>query len=169
MKRHLWWIFLLGAALGQTAKDLQGLGPEEAMALAKRWRQAGVQAVSYLTQEAVVFEVGGSRVAIPLPKDRMALAIAPYRTLTHPCTIHYFSSCRGELVGERFRVRVYREGKLLLDKEVEAGPDGFFELWLPRNGRFTVEIQQGTWVAQGSVATFKDSPTCLTGFRLAAR
>ena len=57
----------------------------------------------------------------------------------------------------------------MLKTQVRSGKDGFFELWLPRNRRYTLEIRWGNLAATGSVATFSQSPTCLTGFRLASR
>ena len=55
------------------------------------------------------------------------------------------------------------------DPVVRTGKDGFFELWLPRNRRYTLEVRQGDWVAQGALTTFAQSPTCLTELRLSRR
>lgn len=101
--------------------------------------------------------------------DRFLVAVAPYRQRTHPCQVHYFSSCTGELREETFSVRVLEEGKEVLKAQVRTGKDGFFELWLPRNRRYTLEVRQGDWVAQGALTTFAQSPTCLTELRLSRR
>ncbi|GAB5603227.1 hypothetical protein FJNA_17530 [Thermus sp. FJN-A] len=168
--RKLLALFLVGAALGlaqaPTPEALKGASPEEALALAKRWREEGQRVVSYVTSEALFFEFPDGRKAQVALKDRFLLAVAPYRHRTHPCQVHYFSSCTGELQGEVFAVRVLEGEKEVLKAQVQTGRDGFFELWLPRNRRYTLEVRQGDWVAQAPMATFRDSPTCLTGLRL---
>ena len=60
-------------------------------------------------------------------------------------------------------------GSPVLYRQVRTGKDGFFELWLPRNRRYTLEVRQGDWVAQGALTTFAQSPTCLTELRLSRR
>jgi len=148
-------------------KALRGASPEEAVRLAKLWRQEGRKVVSFLTPTHVQFELPtGARVRVDLPKDRMAVAVAPYQTFTHPCEIHYFSSCTGEMKGARFQVRVLEGERAVFEGEVQAGADGFFELWLPRNKRLLLEVRYQNQVARAPIATFADSPTCLTGLRL---
>lgn len=172
----IWQRFLalvLGVAFSlaqaPSPEALKGLKPEEALALAKRWREEGQRVVSYVTPEALFFEFADGRKVQVALQDRFLLAVAPYVSRTHPCQVHYFSSCTGELQGEVFAVRVLEEGKEVLKTQVKTGRDGFFELWLPRNRRYTLEIRFGNLVATGPVATFGQSPTCLTGFRLSSR
>ncbi|WP_243028635.1 CueP family metal-binding protein [Thermus albus] len=159
----------LGVAQAPSPEALKGLGPEEALALAKRWREEGQKVVSYATPEALFFEFADGRKVQMALKDRFLLAVAPYVSRTHPCQVHYFSSCTGELQEEVFEVRVLEGEKEVLKTQLKTGRDGFFELWLPRNRRYTLEIRHGNLVATGSVATFSQSPTCLTGFRLSSR
>lgn len=159
----------LGLAQAPSPEALRGVSPEEALRLAKRLRQEGQPVVSYVTPEAFFFEFpDGRKVQVALG-ERFLVAVAPYRLRTHPCQVHYFSSCTGELAGETFTVRVLEGEKAVLRTEVQTGKDGFFELWLPRNRRYTLEVRQGNWVATASIATFRDSPTCLTGLRLSRR
>jgi len=68
-----------------------------------------------------------------------------------------------------FTVRVLEGDKEVLRTQVQTGKDGFFELWLPRNRRYTLEVRQGDGVAQGTLTTSAQSPTCLTGLRLSRR
>lgn len=159
----------LGVAQAPSPEALKGLGPEEALALAKRWREEGQKVVSYVTPEAFFFLFPDGRKAQVALKDRFLLAVAPYVSRTHPCQVHYFSSCTGELQEEVFEVRVLEGEKEVLKTQLKTGRDGFFELWLPRNRRYTLEIRRGNLVAIGPVTTFSQSPTCLTGFRLASR
>ncbi|WP_114313951.1 CueP family metal-binding protein [Thermus caldifontis] len=159
----------LGVAQAPSPEALKGLGPEEALALAKRWREEGQKVVSYVTPEAFFFEFPDGRKAQVALRDRFLLAVAPYVSRTHPCQVHYFSSCTGELQEEVFEVRVLEGEKEVLKTQLKTGRDGFFELWLPRNRRYTLEIRRGNLVATGFVTTFSQSPTCLTGFRLTSR
>jgi len=76
------------------------------------------------------------------------------------------SSYTGELRKETFSVQVLEGSKEVLRGEVRTGKDGFFELWLPRNKVYVLEIRQGSWTARGEVATHAQNPTCLTTFRL---
>ena len=122
-----------------------------------------------MTPEAFFFEFPDGRKAQVALGDRFLVAVAPYRQRTHPCQVHYFSSCTGELREETFSVRVLEEGKEVLKAQVRTGKDGFFELWLPLNRRYTLEVRQGYWVAQGALTTFAQSPTCLTELRLSRR
>lgn len=165
-------MFFLGIGWAQGAENgleaLRRASPEEAIQLAKRWREEGRGMVSFLTPRFIQFEFPtGAKARVELPKDRMVVAVAPYRSFTHPCATHYFSSCTGEMKDLPFHVQVLDgKGKVVFEGVVRTGMDGFLELWLPRNQRFSLEIRHGSWVAQGRVATFEDSPTCLTGFRL---
>lgn len=159
----------LGLAQTLSPEALRGASPEEALLLAKRFREAGAQVISYVTPEAFFFKFPDGRKAQVALGDRFLVAVAPYRQRTHPCQVHYFSSCTGELQEEVFEVRVLEGEKEVLKTQVKTGKDGFFELWLPRNRRYTLEIRFGNLVATGPVATFSQSPTCLTGFRLTSR
>ncbi|APD09396.1 MULTISPECIES: CueP family metal-binding protein [Thermus] len=158
----------LGVAQTPSPEALKGVDPTEALRLAKRWREEGQRVVSYVTPEAFVFEFPDGRKAQVALGDRFLLAVAPYLYRTHPCQVHYFSSCTGELQEQAFTVRVLEGGKEVLKAEVRTGRDGFFELWLPRNRRYTLEVRQGNLVATLPIATFRDSPTCLTAARLQA-
>ncbi|WP_135257570.1 CueP family metal-binding protein [Thermus caldilimi] len=158
----------LGLAQAPSPEALKGLGPEETLALAKRWREEGQRVVSYVTPEAFFFEFPDGRKAQVALKDRFLLAVAPYVSRTHPCQVHYFSSCTGELQEEVLEVRVLEGEKEVLKTRVRSGKDGFFELWLPRNRRYTLEVRRGDLLATGPITTFRNSPTCLTTFRLRA-
>ncbi|GGN02413.1 hypothetical protein GCM10007092_15860 [Thermus composti] len=159
----------LGLAQAPSPEALRGASPEEALLLAQRFREEGAQVVSYVTPEAFFFEFPDGRKARVALGDKFLVAVAPYRQRTHPCQVHYFSSCTGELAGETFTVRVLEGNKEELRTQVQTGKDGFFTLWLPRNRRYTLEVRQGDWVAQGALTTFAQSPTCLTGLRLSRR
>ena len=161
-----WW------AVGPKPQDrfvsaLAGAGPEEALVLANAWKgEAGIQ--SYLTSEAVVFRLrGGREVKVPLPEDRMVVAVAPYVGFTHPCEVHFMSSCQGELAGERVWLRVEDEGgRVVQQGEVALLPNGFAELWLARDRRYRLTVRYRGLEARRTLETFAGSPTCVTDLRL---
>ncbi len=77
------------------------------------------------------------------------------------------SSCQGEWPGKSFHVTaVDQAGKILVNDTVTTLQNGFFELWLPRKRIIKLRIQGFNRIAQGTITTFDDSNTCLTGFRL---
>lgn len=81
--------------------------------------------------------------------------------------IHYFSSCQGELVNQKFEVKaVDQEGHILFDGTIATLQNGFFELWLPRNRKIDLTVQRNNLTARGMLGTFDDSMTCVTTFRL---
>ena len=158
-----WWTF------GPKNRDpfasaLAGADAAEVMALANAWRQEGKGVQSYVTSEAVVFRLSKSReVKVPLPDDRMVVAVAPYISFTHRCEVHFMSSCQGELAGEKVWIRVEGEdGRVVQEGEVTLLPNGFVELWLPREQRFAFTARYGGLEAQKTLTTFANSPTCVT-------
>ena len=77
------------------------------------------------------------------------------------------SSCQGELPEKTFYVRaIDQNGIVLFDGKIETLRNGFFELWLPRNRMIDLRINGQNRTAQGKIATFDDSKTCVTTFRL---
>lgn len=159
----VWW------KLGPSRQDpflrtLAGVDAEEALALANAWRSEGKGVQSYVTSRAVVFRLGGDReVKVPLPDDRMVVAVAPYVNFTHPCEVHFMSSCQGELAGAEVWIRVADEGgQVLREGKVVLLPNGFVELWLPRGRRYTLTIRYNGLEARKTLTTYPNSPTCVT-------
>lgn len=160
---------LLSAALAQTPspKALEGLSAHDAMLVANDWK--GTNVTSFVTPQAVHFVfAGGQEVAVALPDDVMVVSVAPYRVHTHPCITHYMSGCQGELVGVPVHVLVTaQDGTVVLEELMETLPNGFIDLWLPRDQVFTLLLQVDEYQVSGDVTTFADSNTCITTFQLA--
>lgn len=159
-------LLTLTVALGQPAPNpqaLDGVDAREAMRLANAW---GGQVRSYVTPDAVHFAFPERTVQVPL-REQMVVAIAPYVEQTHPCKTHYMSSCRGELAGVPVKVVARAsDGRILFGGTVKTLPNGFFELWLPRNLEVSLTLEAQGKRAQGSIATFSNSDTCVTTLRL---
>jgi len=149
-------------------RSLEGLDARQAMALANTWKwdQPGVE--SFVDQTKVSFTFpSGRKKSVRLPEKEMVIAVAPYINQTHPCEIHYMSGCQGELVETPVRVEVIaRNGETVVDEILTTQKNGFVELWLPRNQTFEVTVEHGDRRARGTIATFDDSDTCITTFKL---
>jgi len=77
------------------------------------------------------------------------------------------SSCQGELADKEFDVTgTDQNGVLLVNGTVTSLPNGFFELWLPRNRRIALTVRRGNRSARGIVETFDTSKTCITTLQL---
>ena len=77
------------------------------------------------------------------------------------------SSCQGELANEKFEVKaVDQSGAVLLNEIVMTLPNGFMELWLPRNRKIELTIKRNELLSIGVIDTFDSSKTCVTTFKL---
>lgn len=141
---------------------------EQAIEAANTWRQRGFPIRTSVTDQA--FEAvwpDGRRVRLPLPPDRMYVAVAPYLTRTHPCRFHSISGCQGELAGRTVEVTVRDEqGRRLWQRTLTTLPNGFVELWLPRGHSLRVAVRMGELQGEGSILTQPGAPTCITTIRL---
>ena len=56
----------------------------QALAIANQWNGSKQEVKSYVTTKEVVFELpSGKAIKIPLPEDKMVVAVAPYINRTH--------------------------------------------------------------------------------------
>lgn len=64
--------------------DLESLSATEAIAVANEWKWTRSDVKSYVDSREVIFEFSdGSVKRIPLPGDKMLVAVAPYIQQTH--------------------------------------------------------------------------------------
>lgn len=158
-----------GAGRADSLEDrILALDAEGALALANEWRTTEPFVGTTLTADAVVFALPGGRVVpVPLPWDQMVVAVAPYVTSTHECTIHSIDGCAGEMAGVPMRVHAQAaDGAVLVDGMMTAMDNGFIELWLPRDSEIDLVIEAGGLVAEGRVTTYATSNTCVAELRL---
>ena len=59
-----------------------------------------------------------------------------------------------------------QNGEIVIDRSVNTLRNGFLELWLPRERLISLSIKHMGTAAKGFLATFDDSPTCVTTFQL---
>ena len=65
-------------------KMVEGLDAVQAMAIANQWKWTQSNIKSYVNSKEVVFEFPGNKIKrIPLPNDKMVVAVAPYINYTH--------------------------------------------------------------------------------------
>lgn len=149
------------------ATQLRGLTPQQALAQANLWRNAG-GLQSYVTSEAVVFQFpDGKKSSVALPPKQMVVAIAPYVNRTHPCKTHYMSGCQGELVNQPVRVLIKNQaGKTVMNQTVKTLANGFLEVWLDRNQTYQIVLKSGGKTSAGVLSTHAGSDTCVTTLRL---
>lgn len=141
---------------------------KEAIALANVWKFTKPKISSFITsKELKVVFPDSSEFILELPENEMYIAIAPYINETHTCAVHYLSSCQGEMKNKDFMINISDEGnQIIFSGKVRSLKNGFFELWLPRNGQFDIEISYQNRTASTSVDTYDDSNTCITTVKL---
>ena len=153
-------------AQAPSPKMLQDLSPEAVMDLADTWgMQSDVNKVtSWTTSKEFHFTFAdGTKTVIPMPADRMVVSLAPYIMKTHPCRDHTPSSCRGELPNAPVEVlAVGADGTVILEVKTTTLPNGFVDLWLPRNMKIDVTLKARGMTATVQVGTFDSDKTCYT-------
>jgi hypothetical protein len=77
------------------------------------------------------------------------------------------TSCQGEMALKSFDVKgIDQNGEIVIDQTVNTLRNGFMELWLPRERLISLSIKHMNFSANGVLATFDNSPTCVTTFQL---
>lgn len=121
---------------------------------------------SITSHELIVNEDDEEKV-YDISEEDFFVSIAPFKTVTHECDIHSLTGCQGELVEDTFHVYIEDgEGKVVIDEEMTTLANGFIDLWLPREQTYNVKIEQGNYIAEGEISTFKNDNTCITTMQL---
>lgn len=126
------------------------------------------EAVSITGKELTVTEIDESKTTYTLPEDEFFVSIAPYINETHPCEIHSLTGCQGELTEEEFDVSIKdEEGNVVVDEKMQSGPNGFIDLWLPRDQDYQVTIEFEDKTTESTISTFEQDNTCIATMQLA--
>jgi len=147
-------------------KMLDGLTPEATLSLANDWGMKSDEnkMTIWTSSRAFNFQFAdGTKTVIAMPDDRMAVSIAPYIMKTHPCSGHYPSTCRGELANTPVHVKaVTSDGRILLEEDATTLPNGFIDLWLPRDLQVDVTMRARGLTVTERIGTFDKDNTCIT-------
>ncbi|MFI5369379.1 MAG: CueP family metal-binding protein, partial [Spirochaetia bacterium] len=145
---------------------LVGLTAEATMGLANSWGMKSDEnkVTIWTSSRAFNFQFAdGAKSVIAMPDDRMVVSIAPYIMKTHPCSGHYPSTCRGELTNTPVHVTaVSSDGRTLVDEDTRTLPNGFIDLWLPRDLKVDVSMKARGLRASVRIGTFDTDITCIT-------
>ena len=122
---------------------------------------------SITSHELIVTDSGHNETSYELPEDNFFVSIAPFIEKTHDCSIHSLTGCQGELVEEEFEVYIQdKEGNVVVDEKMTSLENGFLDLWLPRNEKFQVKIEQEGKTTESEISTFEGDNTCITTMQL---
>lgn len=122
---------------------------------------------SITSEQLIVTDSSNKSTKYNLPKDEFFVSIAPYVKNTHPCATHSLTGCQGELSEQEFNVYIEdTEGNVIVDQAMKSQSNGFIDLWLPRDKKYSVTIAQGGIKAKSELSTFKSDNTCVTTMQL---
>ncbi|WNS46408.1 CueP family metal-binding protein [Paenibacillus sp. MMS20-IR301] len=125
------------------------------------------ESASITSTQLIVDSGGPGEAAYALPEDEFFLSVAPYVNKTHPCATHSLTGCQGELPNEEFEVYIEdAEGKEVMNGAVKSQPNGFIDLWLPRDQKLQITITRDGKQAKTDISTFESDDTCLTTMQL---
>jgi hypothetical protein len=58
------------------------------------------------------------------------------------------------------------DGKVIVDETLKSQPNGFIDLWLPREKTFKVKIEHAGKKVESELSTFESDGTCITNMQL---
>ncbi|MNO02529.1 hypothetical protein D3C81_2229590 [compost metagenome] len=71
------------------------------------------------------------------------------------------------MVNQEFNITVTNpSGKVVLNQKLTSHPNGFIDLWLPRDNTYQVTVENGGKKAEAKVTTFENNNTCITTMQL---
>lgn len=58
------------------------------------------------------------------------------------------------------------KGNVVVDKMMKSQPNGFIDLWVPRDRKYTTKIEYNGKSVEGEISTFEGDNTCITTMQL---
>jgi hypothetical protein len=178
MKKKIWMasgavvIVALGAILfvgGNDKESPTASDTSDVKQLVQQYSSSSMKnlSASITSEQLVVTDNNNKSTAYDLPKDEFFVSIAPYVKNTHPCATHSLTGCQGELTEQEFSVTIEdTEGNVIVDQTMKSQSNGFIDLWLPRDKKYNVMIEQDGVKAKAEISTFKSDNTCVTTMQL---
>lgn len=71
------------------------------------------------------------------------------------------------MVEEEFDVYIEdMDGNVILDETLKSQPNGFIDLWLPRDQKYQVKIEHNGKQVESEISTYENDATCITTMQL---
>ncbi len=58
------------------------------------------------------------------------------------------------------------DGNVVVEEKVKSQPNGFIDLWLPRDKKFRTKIEYNGKMVESEISTFENDATCITTMQL---
>lgn len=168
MRKLLMPLFVLMTILAGCADDSSAeSSAEEVKAYVAELSGSNEVEAASIDHEKLYVEDAGVETIHELPEDEFFVSFAPYLSTTHPCEVHSLTGCQGEMVEEDIEVKIVDEdGEVHLDETVTTMENGFVDLWLPRDKKYTLTIDYQDQSLESEFSTFEGDNTCLTELQL---
>jgi hypothetical protein len=71
------------------------------------------------------------------------------------------------LVNQEFTVYIEdMEGNVIVNETLKSQPNGFIDIWLPREKEFNVKIEHAGKKVESILSTYENDGTCITNLQL---
>ena len=71
------------------------------------------------------------------------------------------------MVEEEFDVYIEdMDGKVVVNETLKSQPNGFIDLWLPRDQTYQVTIEHNGKQVESEISTYENDATCITTMQL---
>ncbi|KAE8560672.1 CueP family metal-binding protein [Paenibacillus polymyxa] len=126
------------------------------------------QSASINSSQLMVTGNNNQTINYDLPDNEFFVSIAPYVDQTHPCATHSPTGCQGEIKNGAFNVTVHdSEGNIIIENAaMKSQPNGFIDLWLPRDKTYRISVNHEGKTAQTEFSTYEKNDTCITTMQL---
>jgi hypothetical protein len=58
------------------------------------------------------------------------------------------------------------DGDVVVDETLKSQPNGFIDLWLPRDQKYQVTIEHNGKQVESEISTYENDATCITSMQL---
>lgn len=159
--------YLLAGGLGKETPGVQDTTNVKQLVQEYSSSKMDHLSASITSEQLIITDSANKSTTYNLPEDEFFVSIAPYIENTHPCAIHSLTGCQGELSEDEFNVYIEdSEGNVIVDEAMKSQSNGFIDLWLPRDKKFSVTIEHDGKKAMSQLSTYKSDDTCVTTMQL---